>query len=115
MAEKLSAKEQELARIQDILLKNSRMNFVKRIISPDVYPRLDLGGGNYATHKMSYSEIDGKHIVYPTVVFDEKSKGLIQLKANDAVNHALDKGEYIPFDTPEDADWFSKNYKNVWK
>ena len=35
-------------------------------------------------------------------------------ETNDAFHRAIQSGNVIEFDTPEEADDFSQNYKNVW-
>jgi hypothetical protein len=40
---------------------------------------------------------------------------LIELDPRKAHEHALKSGEFIPFVTPDEADWFSKNYKKIWE
>jgi hypothetical protein len=85
---------------------------VDRILRKDDYPTLDLGDGNYATHKMSWMEDEGKYRVFPTVVYDGKK--LFQLPAREAYERALDTDDFIEFSNSEEANWFSKNYKMVW-
>ena len=53
----------EFPEIVRTLMQNSDKNFVQRILNPDVFPVMDLGDGNVATHKMAYGEKDGKFIV----------------------------------------------------
>lgn len=104
----------DLDYIKQVLQQNSQKNFVDRIINKDKYPTMDLGSGNYATHKMSYSTFNNGAMVYPTIVYDPAQKKLVQLSAQEAPKRAVSSGEYINFDKPEDADWFSKNYKQYW-
>jgi hypothetical protein len=106
--------EEEWAR--KILAQHAGLNFVQRLLVPDQYPTLvrnDLpGAGNYSTHLLSWSTVgkDKKPIVYPEIVWDKK-QGLRQLKPREAVDHALKTGEFIPFDSPEDAQRFTVMYK----
>ncbi len=65
--------DEELKKINKILQENKHLNFVQRILSPQNYPTLDLGNGNYATHKMAYSDVGGLSVAYPTVIHDEKN------------------------------------------
>ena len=37
-----------------------------------------------------------------------------RLEGKDAFDHAIKNNNYIKFDTPEDAAWFSQNYKKYW-
>lgn len=105
----------DIDKINSILNVNAQKNFVQRILTPDQFPTLDLGDGNYATHKMAWATVDGKPIVYPTIIYQAGMNQLVPLDENSALNYALQSGEYIPFDNTADADWFSKNYKKVWK
>lgn len=91
------------------------LNFVDRIINKDKYPILDLGNGNYATHKMGYSTNDEGAVVYPNVIYSKEENKLIELPPDEAYKHAIETGEYIPFESENDADWFSRNYKKVWE
>lgn len=104
----------ELVKIFDVLNSNSRKNFVQRILNPSNYPVLDYGDENYATHKMSWSTANGKNIIYPTVVHDTNNNQLVELTPEQAIQYAIHNNEYIEVATPEEAEWFSQNYKKVW-
>jgi hypothetical protein len=95
-----------------ILQANKDKTFVKRILEREKYPRLELGDGNHATHKMAWGEVDKKYRVFPTVLYDGKS--LKEYKPDEAFRHTSATGNYIDFDTPQEADWFSRQYKSVW-
>jgi hypothetical protein len=103
----------ELARIKIILDSNKQKSFVDRILRPNLYPQLPLEGGMVGTHKMSWVRAGEKYHVFPTILWDGKE--LKQYKPMDAYKHVKTTGNYIEFDTPEDADWFSRNYKRVWE
>lgn len=100
-------------KVLDILSKNADKNFVRRILFKYKYPSVNYGNGVYATHKMEWAEKDGKYIVYPSIGYDENTKKLYDF-GEKAFDRAMKEGDYIEFDTPEDADWLSKNYKMVW-
>lgn len=117
----------DIDRIAKILAKNENKNFVKRIMNPKVYPVLRNANGTVSTHSMATAEVDGKHIAYPTVIQDTKTGRLKRMRGyeekgemykesagNNAVDHALQTGEYIEFDKPDDANWFATNYKKIW-
>lgn len=95
--------------VMRILQANADKTFVKRILFPDKFPKLDLGDGNYASHKMSWSEVNGKYHVFPTVLYDGKQ--LVQYDPDTALKLALKSGNTIPMDTPAGADWLSQKYK----
>ena len=97
------------------LMRNRRLDFVRRVLDPQKYPRLPLpqyGPDVYGTHQMGWTTLDdGRHIVYPNIVYDNRSKALRLLGGREAVDYALSTGEYIPFEDAEAADYFSKHYK----
>lgn len=105
----------EKAKINSVLEQYKDKNFVQRIITPEKFPILNLDDGDYATHKMAWSDDGaGDFYVYPTIVYDEKSKGLIQLDDREAEEYAKKTDQLIHFKSAEEADWFSQHYKDVW-
>lgn len=97
-----------------ILQQNADKNFVQRIMKPNAYPTMPLGNGRYATHEMAWGESDGKSLVYPTVIYDTATQKLKKLDPDAAYRYARQTGEFIPFNSANDASFFSKNYKAVW-
>jgi hypothetical protein len=108
-------KDLEKYLINKTLGEYKHLNFVDRVLNKDKYPILDYGDGNYATHKMSYSTNDKGAIVYPNIIYSPKENKLRELPPDEAYRYAMETGEYIPFDSDSDADWFSQNYKKVWE
>src|SRR5688572_467149 len=100
--------EQEYQKLMGILGSNRDKSFVKRILSPQAYPSLDLGNGSHATHRMEWAGAGGKYYVYPTVLF---ANGKLTDYGDKAWDHVRSSGNYIEFDNPQDAEWFSKRYK----
>lgn len=101
--------------VMGILQQYAGKNFVNRIVNRDNYPILDRGNGDYSTHKMAWSTGDkGNAMVYPTIVYDKKNDQLNELEPRQAQEHAIKNKEFIPFKTPQEADWFSQNYKRAW-
>lgn len=102
--------------VMRILRQNADKSFVKRILNPQDYPQLDLGNGQVATHKMAWGEMDTpkgkKYVVYPTVLYDGKNLVDYGDRAFDIV---MKSGNYIEFDDPQQADWFSQRYKAAWE
>ena len=95
--------------IDSVLNANKGLNFVQRIRNPS--ERLDLGNGEYATHRMAYDP--GTKRAYPTVV--KQGNKLVQLDGDAAWDYADKTGEFIQFNTPQDAERFANNgYKIVW-
>jgi hypothetical protein len=114
-AEDSTAWLKDKERVDSILTQNKEKNFVKRILSPKDYPTLDLGNGDFATHKMAWGTDDkGMAYVFPTVIYDTVNNKLIELDNKSAWKHAISNKEFIRFDNPADADWFSRKYKAVW-
>lgn len=103
---------EEFDKVVSILEKNADKDFVKRIVYPDKYPKLTTEDGKSATHQMAWGSGDGKFYVYPSIVHDNGE--LTWLKDEDRWNYAKEKGEYIEFDSAEEAEWFSMKYKLVW-
>lgn len=95
--------------IDQTLKANMSKSFVKRMYDENPMT-LDLGNGQHATHKMAWSDAGGKYVVYPTVLFDGAK--LVDY-GNGAMPQAMKSGNYIAFDTPEEADYFSRNYKQA--
>ncbi len=110
------ADNDEYKKILSILEANKDKTFVKRILEPDKYPRLDLGDGNFASHKMSWVSTKDEtgaleYHVFPTILWNGKE---LKDYGNKAYEEVSQTGNYIKFKTPEEADWFSKRYKIVW-
>ena len=101
-------------KILAILDKNKDKDFVRRILDPKGSPSIDLGKGFTGTHLMATAEADGKHYAYPTIQRDFEGN-LVRLEPNEAFTQAKERGELIEFSSAEEALWFSKNYKSVWK
>jgi len=96
--------------LNQIITENTDKGFVKRMLAtnPMTLPQDD---GSHATHKMAWTTVDGQHIAYPTVLYDGSK--LVDYGPHGALDQVLKTGNYIPFDTPDEADYFSSNYKNV--
>lgn len=107
------AENSETRRVRAILGQNANKNFVDRILNRDKYPSVDNGDGTRSTHQMAWSEVNGKYVVYPTILWNGRS--LVQFKTpRDAYDAAMRAGEYIEFNSPDEAEWFSQRYKTVW-
>lgn len=102
--------------VMKILQENKDKNFVQRLLYPDMHPKMnrpDLGLGSYSTHLMSYATTDNGAVVYPEII-QQEDQSLKRLDRQEAYNHAMRTGEHIKFDNPEDASWFTENYKSIW-
>jgi len=99
--------------IEDILMENQKLNFVQRILNPE----LNVGREHYyegETRPSSHFMIDYDNKIAPRVV-DRGGVKLTPLTEDEAMSYADSTGEYIEFPTPEEASWFAKNYKDYWK
>jgi len=96
-----------------ILESNKNKSFVKRILEPDQYPVLQNDDGTVSTHRMSWGQAGDKYIVFPTVLYNGKK--LQAFDPNDAFQHVIKSKNYILFDSPEEADAFTKRYKDYWE
>jgi hypothetical protein len=105
----------ELEKLNRVLKDNSHLNFVKRILTPDAYPRMEHGDGTYSTHLMANANVEDQEIVFPTIIHDPKTNKLKLLSVDDAISPAIRPNEFISFPTAKEADWFANNYKKVWE
>ena len=106
--------DQETEYALGIITANQDKQFVRRIMNPQAYPAIDNGDGSRSTHLMAYSKAGNAFRVYPTIAYDPRSKKLTKRDGDAAYNHAVKTGDYIDFDTEDEAAWFSRNYKAVW-
>ena len=104
----------ELNYIKRILRQNKNKSFVQRILNPQNYPVLKNIDGSTSTHSMSWGETEGKFVVFPTVLYDNKINKLKRFDSRDAYNRAMRSKNFIMFDDATEADWFSKSYKQIW-
>jgi hypothetical protein len=107
---------EERMKLEAVLEANKDKNFVHRIYNPQLsLPLPDIAPDAYGTHMMSYATDEKGAIAYPEIIFDEKAGKLKRLGRSEAQDHAYKTGEFIRFKTPEEAEWFTKNYKEIWK
>jgi hypothetical protein len=95
-----------------VLDKNKSKDFVDRILNSSKYPDMPTPGGKpgeTSTHLMAYATNDVGAFAYPTIFYNKDTKKLFMPK--DPAKYAQETGEFIRFNTEEDADFFTKNYK----
>jgi hypothetical protein len=103
-------------RLIEILEQNRDKEFVRRILTPGQYPVLWNKDGSHSTHSMAWDGPDpktGRSVVYPTVV-RLKDGRMVRLDDRSALGYAIENNEIIPFDDPQEAETFSKQYKQWW-
>lgn len=97
-----------------IIDRNTKLNFEQRILNPNSYPSIDNGDGSKSTHRMAYSEVDGKFVAYPTIV-QAPNGDLVPLNDQGAFTHAMNSGEFREFKTEKEAESYaSGGYKKFW-
>jgi len=103
--------------VERILRDNSAVPFVKRILFPFKAPVAldpeDSAKKRVMTHKMEYKTADNAAYVYPRVMPDEN--GNLKDYGSGAFDEALKRRDFIKFSKPEEADKFTKTYKQYWK
>lgn len=116
-----SKKQKPKINLDKIILGNKHLDFVKRFMDKNTPSVMIQGQIDPSTHFME----SGDGIVYPTVVHDEKDglrfmgtylgndkQGNPMYNTDEARKYALRTKNYIKFDSDEDAQYFSENYKN---
>ena len=97
----------------------SKSNFVQRLNSSERQHIQDWENPNkIATHKMSWATEGEKAIVFPMVQeingsLHDFSNPKYNHKKWDALNNAINKGDTLIM-TPDQAKWFTENYKNFY-
>lgn len=98
-----------------ILSQNRDLNWVQRLENPYIFPVINNDDDSYSTHRMAWDQLGDKAIVFPLIIQDPLTGGLQQLSPQDAKRYAVENNQFIPFNTDEQADWFTKNYKKTWE
>jgi hypothetical protein len=100
--------------IERILRDNSAIPFVRRILFPFKAPWLrdPQDEKSIMTHQMEYTTADNAAYAYPRLMVDET--GQLRDYGDQAFDEALRRKDFIRFNTPEEADWFTKLYKQYW-
>ena len=97
----------------------SKANFVQRLNNSERQHIQDWENPNkIATHKMSWATEGEKAIVFPMVQeingsLHDFSNPKYNHKKWDALNNAINKGDTLIM-TPDQAKWFTENYKNFY-
>jgi hypothetical protein len=98
----------------DKVFNGDELNFVQRYLYPTDQPFIQNQDGSVSTHRMASAEVDGKFIVYPTIVQNENNE-LVELNDDEAFNYAVEKGEFLEFASDIEARQFAENgYKDLW-
>ena len=92
--------------------------FVKRFNEGQRRVVYDSLGKDFATHLLSYVEEDGRGIVYPIVQpvdYNNPNSPLFNYENLPLRGYyrAADNGDTLRFRTPEEADYYSRHYKDV--
>ncbi len=105
--------------IEQVLDSFSKVPFVNRINNPTEYPVIHNKDNSISTHLLTWGQIDTpdnqtKYVVFPTIIYDKESDSLKKLNPDDAFRYNMQNKNYIMFDNPEEADYFTKHYKDIW-
>jgi len=102
--------------IKRILEQNKDKNFVQRILTPEKFPGIANPDGSYSTHitSVSSNKDKTKHRVFPQILQEKGGRLRKREVGGPAERTAYDRGEFIEFDSLEDAVEFSKRYKELW-
>lgn len=99
---------------------NNKSNFLSRIKDPNRKTIKDWKTGKVSTHKLSYAEDGNKYVIYPEI---QEINGELYDYTNPKYNHgkwdsydnAVNNGDTIQVNNKEQAEDFTKNYKNYMK
>lgn len=83
------------------------IEWIQRALDPST-PMLDN-----QTVRTEYSEVDGKIILYPTIRMIDGKLVNLKEKGIDPFEYAFQKGDFLSFDTPEEAQQFSKMFSDL--
>lgn len=99
---------------QFLIDPKTKLNFEQRVLRPSAYPSIDNKDGTFSTHRMAWGGGDDGYYAYPTIIQGEDGQ-LVQLDDDAAWFHAMGKGEYRRFNTPEEASSYADGgYKKSW-
>jgi hypothetical protein len=105
-------------RVAKFLGKHVNKNFVHRIFEPQLYPDIKNKDGSRSTHRMRVDHllVGDKEVpaMYPTIFWEDGHMIDYGDDVGAAKKHAIDSGEYIPFDNLDDALWMERNWKRLW-
>ena len=79
----------------------------KRALDPST-PMLDNQTG-----RTEYSEVDGKIVLYPTIRMIDGKLVNLREEGIDPVSYTIQMGDFLSFDTAEEADQFSKMFSDM--
>uniref|UniRef100_A0A6M3JS11 Uncharacterized protein n=1 Tax=viral metagenome TaxID=1070528 RepID=A0A6M3JS11_9ZZZZ len=103
--------QQELS---EIIQGNQNIPFIQRLINRYIYPVINNPEGTQSSHKMMWGQVNDKYIVFPSIEL-VNGKLTDMLKAGiDPMEQALQNKNFIEFDSPNEAEWFTKNYKKYF-
>jgi hypothetical protein len=88
------------------------VEFVDRYKSPSSNPVINNDDGTVSTHRMAYSNVDGKYLAYPTIAMIDGS--LVDLGPQ-ALDYAMYTGQFKEFDKEQEAVKYAYDgYKAQW-
>lgn len=94
--------------VDSTLRANARLPFVDRIINADKYPVRKNSDGTVSTHLMAWASDDKGAFAYPTLRLIDG-----QWSESKDPRAAITAGDYIRFNSDEDAAYFTEHYKTA--
>ena len=98
-------------------INKQKARFVERLKDPN-RATLSLGKGQIGTHKLSWASYDSdggtRYVIYPQI--QEINGELVDMSDDwkKALNSAFENNNTVFVNNPEEAEWFTKNYKNYY-
>lgn len=90
--------------------KEQNPRFVQRMSEPLKYVEWQDNGKTYwGTHELSYSEIDGKYVVYPNIQEGNDGNLVRYNDSRDAINNALRNNDVLWLNSQNEAELFTNS------
>ena len=108
-----------LSVVTSVLEDNKNKNFVDRILNPEKYKPYPVGEDKlpYSHRMVTFGALDDSTpgMVLPMVVWDPE-KGYHKFEnPQEALEYAVEKGEYIRFRNHTEATKFENSWKQYWE
>ena len=92
----------EVEATRKVLQANKGKNFVQRILNASDWPSMQNPGGSSSTHRMANAD----NYAFPTLFYAKGTNALVA--PENPMQEAKNRGEFIEFPSPEEAERFAK-------
>jgi len=107
-----SVKPPSFIREEGIFKPMASMSWLENVLAAD---EGEGPGAGLMTYAPVGSGENQRYISYPLMSQDKKTGQSVRFSDyHQALGNAMGSGEYIPFQTAGEADWFSKHYRKMW-